>query len=915
LHFINTAAHSWIKTLASLSGRAEWAKLREASKVAPMLLARLRPPTESQLRAVCAPSNTQFNIVHFICHGLPGALALEDDRGLMKLVSAQDTASALKDGGVQLAVINACYSAAGDTQSMAQALVAAGIRSVVAHRWPLIDPAAVVFTQSLYRELAAGRSLRVAFDRAVQDTTEKFEAEKGNAIIEGDDQLKFPRPDGEVLASQVFEGSSLPDESARFFGRRQELLLIADVLNDVNKRGVALTGIGGMGKSALAFEAGDRNAWRFQGGVTYVRAPETGLTAKDALADCARGLHLEIGDEPERTLREYVNAAPCLLIFDNMERAGSEVNKLAEFVASLNMDAGSKVLFTLRPPLSDHFSDVREINLTNGLDEHSAIDYAQFIAYNENAAPQWRNFDEAKALVDRVKGHPELIRLIVNRSKKIPFAQVKTELAALSGKLDEALQEMIGKQVNDAGELAMTALTRLSIFPQPRMIAEAAIAACGDAVAGLEALVDHGVIAFEADGVQRYALHPTVIDWVKRHGAGEQGASLQEARQRVVIKYVEFVEANWENNDLLADEHDNLIASLEWAWSGEMWPEVSDLAWHVDEYLSLRGYWSLATTWMERGLKATHKMPESNERQDRLGKLLQTQATYKQDMGDLNGAMQLYQQSFDIAERLGDLQGKAATLHQMADVLVTRGDLNGAMQLYQQSFDIAERLGDLQGKATTLHQMGRVLVRRDNLNGAMALYQQSLDIHEQLGNLRGKAATLHQMADVLVTHGDLNGAMQLYQQSFDIAERLGDLQGKAATLAQIAYVFTEWQDFQQAEIFYLQGLDILEQLGDRDLASKALSQLGNIKINLGDWDEARRYISKALNYAQQVGNPREVGLNFAKLGQIAEHDMNLGEAAKLYRESIGYFEKLGSPVAEQVKELLANVLKQMGANE
>jgi hypothetical protein len=127
----------------SLSGRAEWAKLRDASKVAPMLLARLRPPTETQLHAICSPNVKQFNIVHFICHGLPEKLALEDDRGLMKLV----------------------------------------------------------FTQSLYRELAAGRSLRVAFDQAVKETTAQFEAEKGNAIIEGDDQLKFPRPDGEVLAS------------------------------------------------------------------------------------------------------------------------------------------------------------------------------------------------------------------------------------------------------------------------------------------------------------------------------------------------------------------------------------------------------------------------------------------------------------------------------------------------------------------------------------------------------------------------------------------------------------------------------------------------------------------------------------------------------------------------------------------
>ncbi len=60
-----------------------------------------------------------YNVL-FICHGLPGALALEDERGLMNIVSAVELAVALRDGDVQLAVINACYSAAGDEASLAR---------------------------------------------------------------------------------------------------------------------------------------------------------------------------------------------------------------------------------------------------------------------------------------------------------------------------------------------------------------------------------------------------------------------------------------------------------------------------------------------------------------------------------------------------------------------------------------------------------------------------------------------------------------------------------------------------------------------------------------------------------------------------------------------------------------------------
>ncbi len=48
----------------------------------------------------------------------------------------------------------------------------------------------------------------------------------------------------------------------------------------------------------------------------------------------------------------------------------------------------ARCLFTLRPPLSDKFHDVREMNLHTGLDDRAALDYVRTTAYNLNAAPR-----------------------------------------------------------------------------------------------------------------------------------------------------------------------------------------------------------------------------------------------------------------------------------------------------------------------------------------------------------------------------------------------------------------------------------------------------------------------------------------------------------------------------------------------
>jgi tetratricopeptide (TPR) repeat protein len=124
--------------------------------------------------------------------------------------------------------------------------------------------------------------------------------------------------------------------------------------------------------------------------------------------------------------------------------------------------------------------------------------------------------------------------------------------------------------------------------------------------------------------------------------------------------------------------------------------------------------------------------------------------------GDLDGAMRLYQEALEIAERLGDLQGKSATLHEMAYILRVRGDLDGAMRLYQQSLEIKERLGDLRGTAT-LAMMAQVLV----MDGAMRLYQEALEIFERLGDLRDKAVTLGMMGQALCCAGEARGGHRL----------------------------------------------------------------------------------------------------------------------------------------------------------
>jgi tetratricopeptide (TPR) repeat protein len=109
----------------------------------------------------------------------------------------------------------------------------------------------------------------------------------------------------------------------------------------------------------------------------------------------------------------------------------------------------------------------------------------------------------------------------------------------------------------------------------------------------------------------------------------------------------------------------------------------------------------------------------------------------------------------------------------MAYVLETRGDLDDAMQLYHQSLESDEALGNVRGTSATLHQMAGVLVMRGELDGALQLYQQSLTIKEALGDVQGKAVTLISLAQLLSDRGEHAVAVQHAQESLRLFEHLG----------------------------------------------------------------------------------------------------------------------------------------------
>ena len=101
------------------------------------------------------------------------------------------------------------------------------------------------------------------------------------------------------------------------------------------------------------------------------------------------------------------------------------------------------------------------------------------------------------------------------------------------------------------------------------------------------------------------------------------------------------------------------------------------------------------------------------------------------ELGDIESCLKNYQQALKNCPD-DDEKIKSAILHNTAIVLVTQGQVDQAIALYQQSLEIKERIGDVQGKAATLAMMGVLSANNGDFQTAISYLQESLTILQHL---------------------------------------------------------------------------------------------------------------------------------------------------------------------------------------
>jgi len=324
------------------------------------------------------------------------------------------------------------------------------------------------------------------------------------------------------------------------------------------------------------------------------------------------------------------------------------------------------------------------------------------------------------------------------------------------------------------------------------------------------------------------------------------------------------------------------------------------LAANLAPFFGLRSHWG---DWVTTTHEIAKACAEKAGNRAGVAQTLHNLGNVYYQQGKWQEAIAAYEQSLQTKRELGNVHGVALTLGNLGNVYSNQGKWQEAIATYEQSLQTKRELGDVHGVAQTLNNLGSVYFQQGQWQEAIAAYEQSLQISRQLGDVHGVALTLGNLGSVYLQQGKWQEAIAAYEQSLQTFRQLGDVHGVAVALMNLGSVYREQGQWQEAIAAYEQSLQTFRELGDVHGVAQTLTNLGTVYATQGQWQEAIAYYEQSLEISRQLGDVHGEGLTLANLGVLYKNRHQPDQAKTHWQEALTKLNP-NSPDFQKVQQLL-----------
>ncbi|MBD2203596.1 tetratricopeptide repeat protein [Calothrix sp. FACHB-1219] len=657
---------------------------------------------------------------------------------------------------------------------------------------------------------------------------------------------------------------NLPRYTDVFIGRKAEIARCMEALSPEERGwGVAIDGIGGMGKTALALEVAHLarkqalfDAYLFVSAKTTwlttegVRLETLALSSLDSFCrEFAKGLGqtdiVNITDsiERRRALLDALRGRRVLLIWDNLETLNTEErDMIAEFLRKL--PTPNKAIITSRRRTGESALTIRLDRLL----KEEALELMREKGRLYPRLAQELNATKPEiltALYEAAGGNPLALDWtlgqVAHKGYSIGFALERLRNAANS-------TDLYGFLFADAAETLSkndcTVLSALAVFRTPATkaaLADATDLAPNEIQVAVEQLVTLSLVN-DLDG-ERFGLHPLTRTYIRAAISGTDTIGTQplgkilfdSAAQRKVLRYwVDYaqkyggegndayktydkLEAEWQNLESVATtlrEIAGIPGTLKDRQAAQMLIDLEDA---LSNFLWFRGYW-------DEGVR-------------------------------------LSEWRYQAGKALSQWSDAGWGAYNVAWIYYSRAETERAASWAAQMAEAMERGGSRRDQATAIQFQGLIAQQRQNWAEAERLYQEALAIDRELGEEADEAIDLNHLGGVARSQGQYDRAESYYKQALAIAAKLGEKEKQAAYWGNLGNLALDRNQPTAARPWYERQLALAQEVGRQDQVARAKAGLARVLEEEGRYTEALPLAQAALEINERL---RDQDLDFSR---------------------------------------------------
>ncbi|MEV6643896.1 helix-turn-helix domain-containing protein [Amycolatopsis sp. NPDC051371] len=676
--------------------------------------------------------------------------------------------------------------------------------------------------------------------------------------LTGDDRADFAaaaaRPGSPARTDAV--PRELPGGLAVFTGRDLELDRILGLFGE-SRQGVvvAIAGMAGVGKTALALEAGHRLARRFPDGSLHLDLRGHAADPPDAL-DLLDRLIRELGGEPPKPMsldsasarfRTLLAPKRVLLLLDNARDA-------AHVAPLLPGAGGSAAIVTSRTALTD-LPQAHQV-LLDVLPEADALRLLAAEVGAERVAAE----PTAARTVARLCGYlPLALHLVGARlatRPRWPVAHLAHRLDDERRRLDETgVRTSFALAVGALDDTAARAYPLLSLLDVPELSVPVASrlldAPERETEALLERLTDEHLLTTPAPGW--YRLHDLLRLYAREQAPpGERAAA--------ITRVVELCAAMaWQSMALVS------AASHRHDWAAGRWAAGPASADEVFAWLD-RHQAHLVT--VVRQAAATPGVPPEAVAAVGLGLY-----EYHRARARWRDAIQVDEVALRLVDGVDPVA--AATLRNDLGVaeaeLASGGEAAGFRRSHaflRRSLADWEAIGDERQLAGTLNNLCFVYGLGDDVDAAIGFGERSLALNRSLGLRHVETLNLVNLAVLYGRQGDRARELAYASEAVAVGEETGDMRGMAYGRMRIGIVHRELGRFDVAVEELGRSADLWREAGVRLYEAMTLAELGRAHLGREERGRAREALTDALELLREYGGEERAAAVRAELDRL-----------------------------------------------